>query len=265
MTGEIWLSCPQCQKGNRHFSINIQKKVAHCFKCGYSTKLTKELAESVGLEWNEPYRKEKEEKVEIKLPPKSSWTTEAMRYVRNRNIGLDQIKRHGLYYCSRGYYQHRIIIPINMNGELVGFQARTIRNDEKRYIFPKGFHKSTALYGFDLCPHSNRIVVVEGVFDLFAVENKGYRVLATFGKKISKAQIELVASLTPTHITILYDSDADATEAYRALQRVSPTSIGMLDSGDPAECDNLHEVINGSFSSTMDMDLHFVERVCAAY
>jgi hypothetical protein len=122
----------------------------------------------------------------------------------------------GVCYCEdadrgRGYapefVKGRLIIPIWWDGQMIGWQARAITRgaDPKYYTMP-GLPKQKILYNGDRARQFPFAVIVEGVFDAFAVGNCA---VATLGHKLSWSQRELLSKWFGNgSVCLLYDPDA---------------------------------------------------------
>lgn len=100
----------------------------------------------------------------------------------------------------------RIIVPVYRSGDLVGWQARTLTNQEPKYYTMPGLKKSQMLYNGDRAAKSRFGVVVEGVFDAFRV---GERAVALLGKSMSHHQKQLTLAYWGSGaLCILLDADA---------------------------------------------------------
>lgn len=135
----------------------------------------------------------------------------------------------GKYFGGNAYSTHNtLIFPILVGSECIAWQSRllydpkhlsdaecvalgmTYSESGRLKRFPKyftmpGYKKGMGLYNIDQATQSNLVVIVEGVFDVFAV---GKCAVATFGKEITSHQVGIVANNWNTAV-ILLDDDAD--------------------------------------------------------
>lgn len=116
---------------------------------------------------------------------------------------------------------NRITIPVFWRGQLVGWQLRAIPHRPGEWPgtwgggFPKyksspGFPKSAILYDPDQGEHrraGGSIVVVESPFSVIKALSLGleHHVVATFGAKVSRRQMDLMAEYD--HVTVWADDD----------------------------------------------------------
>jgi DNA primase len=150
-------------------------------------------------------------------------------------------------YCEEAAAEYplvngRIITPVTMNGECVGWQARApfecdwgARHIPKYYNLP-GMPKTSMLYGYDQAVGEPFCIVVEGVTDVWRV---GVGAIATFGKTLSFSQAELIYQ-NWKKVVIAYDSDAHeyVERAKMMLESKMDVVPMLLPSGDPASIPN---------------------------
>ena len=247
------------KKNSPSFSVHLEKKIFHCFGCGAKgnildfallmdggtpgdsdalRKTALALQKRFGLEKELSLPKSKPISME---PPRSVSGKTVVNapldfalktldydhaYLRNRGFTDETIQHFGLGYCSKGYLQGRVVVPLhNHAGQLVGYAGRIVDDaliDENnpRYKFPglrehKGityeFRKSDFLYGGYLIKEPvDDLAVVEGFpsvwwFHQLAIQN----VVALMGWSCSEAQATLIASLTKPKGRVWLLSDGD--------------------------------------------------------
>jgi len=128
-------------------------------------------------------------------------------------------------------YEDRIVFPIRKeNGNLAGFNARHMYSDvDPKYIFdPPGMN--VPLYPYDTKPINNSIILVEGMFDMLNLYDKGLtNAVCTFGtafgatKKRDNQKENLQRLLNfklrgVTKIYIMYDGDQAGRVASKNLE-----------------------------------------------
>lgn len=138
-----------------------------------------------------------------------------LKYLSDRNIDMDTVGYFHLRYSKDGVfwykndegeiryqdYSKRIIVPIfDMDGELVSFQGRDITDTkDQKYLFPPGYASTGKyLYNANNAYGSRRLIVNEGVFDVWAtkiaideeMELRDIAVVGTFGKHLSHGSYE---------------------------------------------------------------------------
>jgi hypothetical protein len=151
---------------------------------------------------------------------------------------------YGLCYCDAAPPEYpttngRLIIPICMNGDRVGWQARAVYDCDfaamhcpKYYNLP-GMNKSAVLYGLDQAVGTAFCTIVEGVSDVWAI---GPGALATLGKTLSYVQAEMIVARWPVAV-IAYDADApEYVERAKVLleSKLAVVPVTLPDGLDPA-------------------------------
>jgi DNA primase len=133
----------------------------------------------------------------------------------------------------------RAVFPLyTRGGQLYFFIARSVVGEEPKVLYPKkayGWHTaSEVLYGSQWLT-SKKVVLVEGVFDVFATPNS----VAILGKVLHKPQFYLLLSLCE-EVTICLDADAAQESEFiaRWLQREAPwlkvSQLRLAPGEDPA-------------------------------
>lgn len=139
----------------------------------------------------------------------------------------DLIQDYDLRCAMTGRYKDRIIIPVRMNGELLGWTSRAIGNPKNapRYLASNEDVKTVIFNYDDLKKGGDRLFVVEGPFDAMRVDNfglshpqssgpnKGFNIRSTctFGTSVTPSQIALLRALTKKYeeTWVLFDTGAD--------------------------------------------------------
>lgn len=143
----------------------------------------------------------------------------ASQYLIDRGIDHKLVAHFGLYFCQHPtvigdrlfHTEDRVVIPIHdIDGKPVSWQARTVLKAVPKYLFPPAFKGAESLFhAWGIPRAADYLIVCEGVMDVFGWWRHGAKnVVATFGKKISQAQIEIIHKLAPKMIFIAWDSDA---------------------------------------------------------
>jgi len=126
----------------------------------------------------------------------------------------------------------RLIIPVFNDGQLYGWQARSIDGSPPKYLANRHSNIHKTFYGLDLLK-SDEAILVEGPFDCWRV---GPGALGLFGSSLSATQLDILKKRVNRVIIML---DGDATEkAKRIADKLSfmPTRIITLpDNKDPAD------------------------------
>lgn len=221
--GEVFLqSCLWCGSPSTHdtsFSVSVRKPVFYCFRCGQKGNWTHLVKKILGITWEQAAAKvndgldlqirkvEKKQVTTIELPPRALFTREAEEYLKSRNLSKQTIEKFDLYFCARGRYASRIIIPVYVNDKPVMFQARTVKKDtQPRYKSPGG--APSVWLNLNSYRPGKSVVVVEGPFDVMRLDTLGIFAICPMGKNISESQIKDLTNLSIHDIILMQDRDA---------------------------------------------------------
>lgn len=143
--------------------------------------------------------------------------------VRERGFYPVQLYKYKVGYCSHSpelrYASNKIIIPIYLDGEECGWQARCIGAPPvgyPKYYTAPGMHKRDVLYNYDTARNQDYIVLTEGVMDAWRVGASG---VCSFGKSLSVAQAKLLAKANKP-VIVMYDNDLTDRENATVLNRL---------------------------------------------
>lgn len=180
-------------------------------------------------------------------------------YLKGRGFSDDDIFSAGLTIKKdpgAGYYDRfrgRLMIPLyDVNGQVVGFTARTLKVDEKagKYInSPQSdvYDKSTMVYGLNFARQAikklDASIIVEGNLDVLSAHQAGFpNVVAASGTALTDRQIALLKRYSE-NILIAFDVDAAGIKAAQrgiavALQHNMNIKVIQLPSQfkDPDDC-----------------------------
>lgn len=135
-----------------------------------------------------------------------------------------------LRYVVQGRYSQRVIVPIRMGGQLVGFQARTIMEREPKYLTSEygtecGRLAAEMLFNLDGVADENEILLVEGAGDVMgwhrqAQGGAGRRPTAVglLGVALTPGKLALLAEKRPERVVVALDAEPAAQQ--RTLQHL---------------------------------------------
>jgi len=140
---------------------------------------------------------------------------------RFKDGGLDKklVKAFGLGFANKGMMKDRVCFPIhNVKGELIAYSGRwasdSLPEDVPRYLLPKGFEKSKALFNLhrvigmrDSHLGLDTVVIVEGFWSVIRLHGEGIPCVSTFGDSISKDQVELLVHNGFKNAILIFDGD----------------------------------------------------------
>ncbi len=253
MAKEIKTVCvnPRCDDTTNHLWINIEKGAFHCWKCGWSgrissnEKILRFLKNKRTNNKNEKSAEEKEDKnlydneyTDLGTLPK---THMAIKYLEKRGITINVCKQVGGSYCYRGFLSGRIVFPVKIGETLVCLQGRTVYGREPKYLTLG--KKKLALFGTKmLSEYDSFVILLEGIFDALKVPDCGVAIL---GKMLSEEQVRILSTLLMVRtIFIMFDADAKSyTEAaVNRLRNYFQVTPIYLRKGDPGDLSK-HEIL----------------------
>lgn len=223
--------CPFCHHYKKKLQVNLDTQYWHCWVCDSKGRSIESLLRKLHVdktqlskivniygEYKPSTSELGDEVVNLILPkefkplhikPKSinPAYNNAIYYLKQRSIKIDDILKYNIGYCEDGLYAGRIIVPsYNEDGNLNYFIARSYYEDEPyKYKNPP---VSRDVIVFDNQINWNEpIVLVEGVFDSFSVKRN---VIPILGKFIPRTLKKKIFEKGVKEITIILDSDAIA-------------------------------------------------------
>ncbi len=290
--GIEWIGdCPECGKTGK-LAVDVDKKAFHCWVCQeYENKWDSEsgmfktvpvkgagglialvaLLESIDKSeaaqliydsWASAELTALPEIKEISLkgpvngvqaPYGSAPITQLCPFMVERGITLDDVKSFGLFWCSTGFYQNRIVFPVWESGNLVYWQARAMWKKEDHPFGTKyikslnppasqgGGVSSDFLFNIEQAAQYPRVVITEGPIDAIHV---GPSAVCCFGKRIYPNQVRKLLDYGVRAIDLMWDgpSPTEPKGAHPDMIDVAPWLASFFDvrlvflpQGDPGD------------------------------
>ena len=241
---------PEHEDNNPSFRIDRVSGAAHCFSCGFKTNIFKYFGvftNPVPLRIANLKKKLQELSAsqEIAIPlGHTPWTKPF------RGISASTLKHFNAFYTNQvEKLQDRIVFPIqDVTNRIKVFVGRhTLSNVNPRYInYPSGVQ--LPLFPSYLEEPSRSIVLVEGVFDMLNLYDKGIKnAVCCFGtntlQNTAKQKLLPFKAQGVTNIYILFDGDEAGEKAARQLKPVLEEDdfiveiMKLPDGVDPGELD----------------------------
>ena len=255
------IKCLNPEHDDSHPSFRVDKVtgVAHCFSCGFKTNIFKYygiFTNPVPMKIAALKQKLQELKtagIGLELPQGYTPWTKVFRGISTRTL-----KEFGAFYTNQvEKLQDRIIFPItDITGKTAVFVARhTLSQGNPRYLnYPSGV--KIPLFPAAI-PHGfSSIVLVEGVFDLLNLYDKGLKnAVCCFGTNTLQADTK--SKLFPfktqgiTHIYLLFDGDEAGSKAAQTLKPVIEAEgfiteiVSLAEGTDPGDLsqEDVHSII----------------------
>ena len=215
---ELVCACPQCKK-EEHFYVNIKSKKYHCFKCGYSgginldapeyvvdveTKL-KEMINFVSGVFKDRTNEDQKwfdlwDTIDARYDPLCA------KYLNDRGISDDLIEYYNIRYSPKW---KRAVVPNKLNDKFRTdmYVARDITGSSKlKYLNPAGSASKTSIFNLHrVLGKFDSVIISEGVFSAIS---SGLNGIATYGKSVSKSQIEILCRCNFDRYYISAEADA---------------------------------------------------------
>jgi DNA primase len=139
----------------------------------------------------------------------------------------------------------RVVIPHFMKGKLVGWVARKIQEvpGVPKYRNSKGFPRGAWLFNLDNVDMQSDVYVVESPMSVLVMKSRGVRnVVATFGAKVDKQQIDLLRNFSK--VTIFMDGDEPGRNATTHLIESlgTYTKLSIIETPDGEDAATLEHV-----------------------
>lgn len=241
---------PEHEDNNPSFRIDRVSGAAHCFSCGFKTNIFKYFGvftNPVPLRIANLKKKLQELSAtqELAIPlGHTPWTKPF------RGISSSTLKHFSAFYTNQvEKLQDRIVFPIrDVTNQIKVFVGRhTLSNVNPRYInYPSGVQ--LPLFPSYLESPSRSIVLVEGVFDMLNLYDKGIKnAICCFGtntlQNTAKQKLLPFKAQGVTNIYILFDGDEAGEKAAKQLKPVLEEDdfiveiMKLPDGVDPGELD----------------------------
>lgn len=241
---------PEHEDTNPSFRIDRINGAAHCFSCGFKTNIFKYFGvftNPVPLRVANLKRKLQELKTVVSLTYPVGYTPWTKPF---RGISTQTLKHFNAFYTNQvEKLQDRIVFPISdVTNQIKVFVGRhTLSNANPRYInYPSGVQ--LPLFPSYLEQSSRSIVLVEGIFDMLNLYDKGMKnAVCCFGT--NTLQNNIGEKLLPfkaqgvTNVYILFDGDEAGEKAAKQLKPLLEKDefiveiLKLPDGVDPGELD----------------------------
>jgi hypothetical protein len=226
--GEVYTKCPNCGKGDQHFSYS--REGAYCFKCGYKPSLRTLAEQLLGGRVFAPAALPAPAPAKPRPWQSQAWalalsftqtpgTVAAWQaykplpadVIARRRLGLG-VFPGGLAYKQGGQWlrceHRRLIVPLFSGRDAVaGFRCRAIECDHKKWLSPGG--TEMVLYNAAHIRRGQPLTVLENPIDALLVHYQwGEAAVATMGVTIWKDHYtRQVAQAGPSVVVFAFDND----------------------------------------------------------
>ena len=233
--------CPFCHHHKKKLQVNLETQNWHCWVCDSKGRSIQSLLRKLNVDIRDinkirdiygdeaPTTQTEEFVVKLQLPKEfkplhqkskgfNPTYNQALHYITQRGISMDEILKYNIGYCEEGLYGGRVIIPsYDCDGELNYFIARSFYEDEKFKYKNPPVNRNVIVFENHI-NWKEPIVLVEGAFDAFSVKRN---VIPLLGKFLPTKLKDKIFEMGVSEITIMLDSDAvdDSTKHTEFFQK----------------------------------------------
>lgn len=236
---QIQMNCPMCAAenggevdGKYNLEVNLKYHKFRCWKCENENNMKGKLSYLI----NRFFNKSQKDRVGLSLKgislepldidsdvifPKEAKTipfdsnNRFYKYLLNRGLNYDFVKKYNIYYCDEGKYSNRVLIPsLDVNGNIDYFISRLIYDKGIKYLNPKS-GKERMIFNERMINWNFPVTLVEGVFDHMVTYNS----IPILGKKVSDKLLNSIHKNCTSDVYIVLDNDAieQAEEIYNQI------------------------------------------------
>lgn len=221
-TEECMCACPFCG-GSSSLGFNDVKGLWICFKCGEkgTAKMLVEMLEGVytdpEVELDEISAELRSLERDVQQVQKSIPESYLRRFSPSGRVhDLWRARGFDSATCLRwelGYdfLTSRLTLPFRdpFTGGLAGIFFRATEGDGPRYQYPKGFARSSSLYGSWFLADSSSVYAVlsEGPTDAISISRRNESSAAVYGSSVTQGQVRLLHRLGVKTVTTFFDYD----------------------------------------------------------
>lgn len=181
-----------------------------------------------------------------------------INYLQGKGHSLKSCELIGVATGSSTIYSDknagRVIFPLcDTNGQVIGFSARRIKNeDSAKYINSpetKLFHKSSVLYNYHIakeeCKRCNYVYVLEGFMDVIALAKVGIKsAVATMGTALTEEHKEMLRRLGCQIRFCLDGDDAGQIAQMKIIESMKGSNIPYVFVNNAKNTKDPDEILN---------------------
>jgi len=225
----------QCTSGNHadnrpSMMYNLDKDIFHCWSCGFRGTKRKFL-QSIGINTDIPFDSKQPFKIQ-KLKDKlneiiyedNMVMPEDARPVNGtfKNISSDTLKNFNAFFTEKLGLEDYVCFPVSQFGKIRFIEGRnrfTKSEKPKYYRRPAKARSADMLYPLDKIKDKSHLILVEGIFDMLNMWDKGYEnTVCVFGaNNFNKPKLEILDRIGTTFVEILFDGDEAGKNGARKI------------------------------------------------
>lgn len=233
---QYFYNCPKC--GSSRFTVNYNRNMFRCWKCGYSSKSVisllfeleasySDISEAKKVLGIQDHYKNRDEDLQSKIDkilfnPKEeqkrifeqkSWVPITSNELMVKRARIYMKKKRGISDYELNYYgvkydrdEGMIVFPsYDINGDLNFYVKRTV-GDYSFYKNCDGVKKTDIVFWESLIDFERPIILTEGIFDAMKL---GENALPILGSLLPNRLFKLIVALETPEVTIFLDKDAE--------------------------------------------------------
>jgi len=219
---EIVVSCTSGEHQDKKPSMafNLEKEMFHCWSCGFgggTTKFLASIGETIILDYDskQPYRIKKiKDKISGILETNTFKLPDDRKLYNEDFKGIDAavLKEFNAFTTNLLDLKDYICIPVYQYGKLKFIEARlskALHNEPKYNRRPFKAVVIDCLFPLDKVKNTNKVILVEGIFDMLNMWQLGYHnTLCIFGAtSFSKQKLDILDRMGVTSVDIMMDPD----------------------------------------------------------
>lgn len=225
----------QCTSGNHadnrpSMMYNLDKDIFHCWSCGFRGTKRKFL-QSIGINTDIPFDSKQPFKIQ-KLKDKlneiiyedNMVMPEDARPVNGtfKNISSGTLKNFNAFFTEKLGLEDYVCFPVSQFGKIRFIEGRnrfTKSEKPKYYRRPAKARSADMLYPLDKIKDKSHLILVEGIFDMLNMWDKGYEnTVCVFGaNNFSQPKLEILDRIGTTFVEILFDGDEAGKNGARKI------------------------------------------------
>lgn len=155
----------------------------------------------------------------LKKNNNNKYALKILRYVTNRNVSLNTVRKLEMGYIKYGIYKNRVVIPVKdyRNNNILWYEGRTINNDYSvpKYWRPNNSEPGATLYNYYNIIQNSYTIVVEGIFDAIKLYDCKLSGVCIFSSNVSDKQYALLSSFNK--VVFAFDGDEAGRQAYKKV------------------------------------------------
>lgn len=252
---DVW--CPVCaprDRSKKKLAIHIESGKVHCWVCGYKARTLAPLIRKYGSfdklsEYRDKFMSETERErsrrcfaADVEVPQRITLPKDfkllvtapldpdakaARRYVLDRGLTERDMWYFKLGISDDMRWHRRIIVPsFDGNGALNYFVARAIDKFKKPKYDNPDFSKLSVVFNEINVDWTQRLVICEGVFDMFKC---GDNAIPLLGSDLSEESVVFNTILVHnTPIAMAFDGDMWETKTLKAAKKLAEYDVDVV-------------------------------------